>query len=92
MSGLAIIMASSTYHYIFHAIFSCFFSFTFHVFFIPLSDVPFNMGTNTASQKVLEAVKRDPVGWGELAKSLLVNMPPVPTNSNGNSNTARGEL
>ncbi len=43
-----------------------------------VSDVPFNIGTNLASQKIIETVRKDPIGWGEISKNLLINMPPLP--------------
>ena len=43
-----------------------------------VSDVPFNIGTNLASQKIIETVRRDPIGWGEISKNLLLSMPPLP--------------
>lgn len=39
------------------------------------TDVPFNIGTSPDSQRVLEAVKLHPTGWGGLYNGLLANLP-----------------
>ena len=44
-----------------------------------LEDVPFSIGTNAASQAVLEAVKKQPTGWGGMYHNLLGSMPKLPT-------------
>ena len=46
-------------------------------------------GTNLASQRIIETVRKDPIGWGEISKNLLVNMPPVPEKK---ADSHKGEL
>ena len=43
-----------------------------------LEDVPFSIGTNAESQAVLEAVKKQPTGWGGMYHNLLGSMPKLP--------------
>jgi len=43
-----------------------------------IEDIPFNIGTSTNSQAVLEAVRKQPTGWGGMYTNLLRSVPPLP--------------
>ena len=42
-----------------------------------LTDVPFNIGSNSISQKVVEAVRTNPTGWGGIYSTLLEKTPVI---------------
>ena len=42
-----------------------------------LVEVPFNIGTNQASQGVIEAVRSNPTGWTGMYAKLLAMVPPI---------------
>jgi short-subunit dehydrogenase len=44
-----------------------------------IEDIPFSMGTSKDSQAVLEAVKKQPTGWGGMYGNLLKSVPPLPS-------------
>ena len=43
-----------------------------------IEDIPFNIGTSMNSQAVLEAVRKQPTGWGGMYANLLKSVPPLP--------------
>eukprot|EP00606_Chrysophyceae_sp_TOSAG23-5_P000544 GSChrysophyteH2.ASY1.ANO1.1015.1 assembled CDS len=43
-----------------------------------IEDIPFQMGTGENSQKVIEAVKREPTGWTGMYANLLRSIPKLP--------------
>jgi hypothetical protein len=40
-----------------------------------VTEVPFNMGSNSASQKVLQEVRKNPTGWGGIYSAILSKTP-----------------
>jgi short-subunit dehydrogenase len=46
-----------------------------------ITDIPFNIGSNRDSQKMLEELRKYPTGWGGLYNEILKNIPPVPEKS-----------
>lgn len=44
-----------------------------------LTDIPFNIGSNYDSQKLLAEVRKLPTGWGGVYNEILANIPPVAT-------------
>ncbi len=60
-----------------------------------IEDIPFNIGTSATSQAVLEAVKKQPTGWGGMYANLLKSVPPLPPSYDARSSFAaagRAEL
>ena len=42
-----------------------------------MQEVPFNLATSPASQKVLDSVRVQPSGWGGIYSDILANAPPL---------------
>jgi hypothetical protein len=42
-----------------------------------VTDVPFNIGSNFDSQKLLEEVRVNPTGWGGIYSDILKSVPPT---------------
>ena len=42
-----------------------------------LVEVPFNFGTNSFSQELLESVRKQPTGWGGLHSAILASLTPL---------------
>jgi hypothetical protein len=40
-----------------------------------LTDVPFNIGSNSLSQKVIEEVRKNPTGWNGIYTAILEKTP-----------------
>lgn len=57
-----------------------------------ITDVPFNIGSNRDSQKMLEELKKYPTGWGGLYNDILKNIPPVPEREESHLEQKREEL
>lgn len=56
-------------------------------------EVPFNIGTNQASQGVIEAVRKNPTGWTGMYAQLLGVVPPLEVKKEqGAKNSEREEL
>lgn len=51
----------------------------------PKTDVPFNIGSGKPSQAIIEAVRKQPTGWGGIYTDILLGLPRVnkPTTSAG---------
>eukprot|EP01039_Chlorochromonas_danica_P006289 gene6288-6935_t len=47
-----------------------------------VTDVPFNVGSNHDSQKVIEEVRKHPTGWGGIFTNVLQSLPPLPSHQN----------
>jgi hypothetical protein len=39
------------------------------------TDVPFNIGSGKSSQAIIEAVRRQPTGWGGIYTDILLSLP-----------------
>lgn len=61
-----------------------------------LTDIPFNIGSNYDSQKLLAEVRKLPTGWGGVYNEILSSIPPLATVQQGTdaayNTSARDEL
>lgn len=46
-----------------------------------ITDIPFNIGSNLDSQKILEEVRVHPTGWGGIYSEIISRVPPLPKNA-----------
>ena len=42
-----------------------------------LTDIPFNIGSSSTSQKVIEEVRKNPTGWGGIYSAILSKTPAI---------------
>lgn len=42
-----------------------------------LTDIPFNIGSSSTSQKVIEEVRKNPTGWGGIYSAILSKTPVI---------------